>query len=91
MLLLTHNSTRMRERRGKQQYDFKKKKAGGEKAPVGKIKSQPYLHCRMPKTWGPTPMDGNHKPCSEFLCFPMIATEKNDISNRKTDSGKPQI
>ena len=37
------------------------------------------------------PMDGNHKPCSEFLCFPMIATEKNDISNRKTDSGKPQI
>ena len=36
-------------------------------------------------------MDGNHKPCPKFLCFPMIATEKNDISNRKTDAGKPQI
>lgn len=38
----------MRERKGKQQYDFRKKKASGEKAPVGKIKSQPCLYCRIP-------------------------------------------
>lgn len=36
------------------------------------------------------PMDGNHKPCPECLCFPMITIDKNDIANSKTDAGKPR-